>query len=421
MSALIAVLNLLLALSLTGLLLVATGFLSLPVMFLMQRSQPAPLVPAPLDETALPEILVQLAVFNEPNVIAGLLRSVAALDWPRDRLQIQVLDDSFDGTSELAAPLVAQLREQGLNITHLRRDHREGFKAGALAAGLRQSSAPFVAVLDADFRPPADWLRRVMPYLLADPKSGFVQSRCEFVNWKTNWLTRAQGLLFDTHFTMEQNVRARANLLFQFNGTAGVWRRAAIEAVGGWSDDTLTEDLDLTLRAELAGWRGIFAMEPPVGGLVPEQVRHWRVQQRRWATGFMQNAGKLLAAVAGADWSLAKKLSAAFLILYQTAFPLVSVALMTLALDWRLQGHIPVFAKIAIIAIAVLIPVLCIAMTLPPYLALRRGRLLQYGATLITLPPLILYLSLANTWPMIATLFGRRESFKRTPKQERPI
>jgi cellulose synthase/poly-beta-1,6-N-acetylglucosamine synthase-like glycosyltransferase len=421
MTFVIAGLNLLLALGLSGLLLVGIGFLSLPLMFLAQSRLPQPAPPSLPPDDTLPDVLVQLAVFNEPEVIAGLLRGVAALDWPQGRLEVQLLDDSFDGTSEVAAPLVAQLRREGLNIVHLRRDHRQGFKAGALAAGLARSHAPFVAVLDADFRPPADWLRRVMPRLLAAPHSAFVQSRCEFTNWNANWLTRAQGLLFDAHFVMEQNVRARAGLLFQFNGTAGVWRRTAIEAAGGWSDDTLAEDLDLTLRAEIAGWRGLFAMEPAVGGLVPEQVRHWRVQQRRWATGFMQNAGKLLAAVADADWGMGKKLGAAFLILYQAAFPLVSIVLLALAADWRLEGRLPAFAAVMLAIIAALIPILCIAMTLPSYRALKRGGLLRYGVTLVTLPPLILYLSLANTMPMIATLFGRRESFKRTPKRERPI
>ena len=171
----------------------------------------------------------------------------------------------------------------------------------------RRSDAPFLALLDADFRPPATWLRNVMGHFFVDPSAGFVQSRFEFSNWNVNPLTRVQGLLSDAHFVMEQNVRARAGLLFQFNGTAGILRRAAIAAAGGWSDDSLSEDLDLTVRMEMAGWHGVFVMQPPVQGLVPERMDDWRVQQRRWASGFAQVARKLLVAIAHADWGLAQE------------------------------------------------------------------------------------------------------------------
>jgi cellulose synthase/poly-beta-1,6-N-acetylglucosamine synthase-like glycosyltransferase len=222
--------------------------------------------------------------------------------------------------------------------------------------------------------------------------------------------------LSDAHFVMEQNVRARAGLLFQFNGTAGIWRRAAILDAGGWSDDSLSEDMDLTVRAGIAGWHGIFVMEPPVGGLVPERVKHWRVQQRRWASGFAQVARKLLAAIAGTNWPLPKKLGAAFLILYQAAFPLVVLTLITLLAEWALRGSLP-FLLQWLSGIAILLILLVVlGMTLLPYMALKRGSLLRYAFTVITLPPLLAYLSLTNTGPMITAFFGHRESFKRTPK-----
>ena len=279
------------------------------------------------------------------------------------------------------------------------------------------SDAPFIAVLDADFRPPRDWLRRVMGYFFVDPAAGFVQSRCEFTNWNVNGLTRVQGLLADAHFVMEQGVRARAGLLFQFNGTGGIWRRAAIEAAGGWSDDSLSEDLDLTVRAEIAGWHGVFVMEPPVGGLVPERIAHWRVQQRRWASGFAKVARKLLLAIARSDWPLPKKIGAAFLILYQAAFPLLTVALVTLLLLWALRGALPFAIQWLAEIVVVLSLLVAVGMTLLPYLRLRRGNLARYALTIITLPPLLAYLSLTNSWPMITAFFGHRESFKRTPKQ----
>ena len=416
MSALLDVLDDLLDAAGAGLIQIGAGFLSLPLLFLLQRRKASEKQLACPPDADLPKVLVQLAVFNEPEVVTGLLAGIGRLDWPRDKLQVQLLDDSFDGTSDIAAPLVATLRQSGLDIEHVRRSHREGFKAGALAAGLARSDAPFIAVLDSDFRPPANWLRTIIPYFLADARVSFVQSRCEFTNAKANWLTRAQGLLFDSHFVMEQNVRARAGLLFQFNGTAGAWRRSAIDQSGGWSDATLTEDLDLTVRAEAAGWHGVFVMEPPVGGLVPERLHHWRVQQRRWASGFMQNMGTLLARIARTNWGPGKKLAAAFLILYQCAFVLVSILLLAMAAEWALHGHLPALSQYLLAAIALLIPLICVGMTLPPFLALKRGGLMQYVLTVVTLPPLFLYLSAANSLPMIAALLGSRESFKRTPK-----
>ena len=416
MNALLDVLNDLLDAAGAGLILIGAGFLSLPLMFLLQRRKASAEQPVCPPDAQLPKVLVQLAVFNEPEVVTGLLAGIGRLDWPRDKLRVQLLDDSFDGTSDIAAPLVAAMRQNGLDIEHVRRSHREGFKAGALAAGLARSDAPFIAVLDSDFRPPENWLRTIIPYFLGDARVGFVQSRCEFTNAKANWLTRAQGLLFDSHFVMEQNVRARAGLLFQFNGTAGAWRRSAIDQSGGWSDATLTEDLDLTVRAEAAGWHGVFVMEPPVGGLVPERLHHWRVQQRRWASGFMQNIGSLLARIARTDWGLGKKLAAAFLILYQCAFVLVSVLLLAVAAEWALHGHLSVLSHSLLVTVALLIPLICVGMTLPPFLTLKRGGLIQYVLTVITLPPLFLYLSAANSLPMIAALLGSRESFKRTPK-----
>jgi cellulose synthase/poly-beta-1,6-N-acetylglucosamine synthase-like glycosyltransferase len=213
--------------ALLGLILIALGFLTLPVLYLRQRRVWASRsAAAPSASTAdLPDVLVQLPVYNEPEVVEGLLECMAALDWPRDRLHVQLLDDSTDETVEIAEAKIAQLRARGFDVTHVRREHRTGFKAAALAAGLAHNDAPFLAILDADFRPPAHWLKVVVPKLLADPTAAFVQSRCELANRNENWLTRAQSLLFDSHYVMEQGVRAQAGFLIQFNGTGAVWRR----------------------------------------------------------------------------------------------------------------------------------------------------------------------------------------------------
>ena len=215
--------------------------------------------PAPLPDD-LPAVLVQIPVFNELSVVERALDSAAALDWPRDRLSIQLLDDSTDLTSDVARHAVARLRARGVDVEHVHRASRAGFKAGALAEGMARHAAPYVAVFDADFVAAPDWLKRAIAPMLADPKVAFVQTRIEWGNGGANWLTRAQQLMQDAHFAVEQYIRYRRGLPFQFNGTGGIWRREAIEMAGGWSHDTLSEDLDLVLRIHLKGWRGVFLM-----------------------------------------------------------------------------------------------------------------------------------------------------------------
>ena len=409
-----------LALSVAGLVFVAGGFLALIAINLVEallgRPLRRPLTATALAERDLPHVLVQIPCFNEAETVPGALRAAAALDWPRDRLHIQLLDDSTDRTSLLAARIAAELRAKGVDVRHVRRDARTGFKAGALAAGLEIDASPFVAILDVDFRPPSNWLRAAVPALLADAQAGFVQSRCEFTNYRTNWLTRAQGMLLDTHFALEQATRYRAGWLFQFNGTGGIWRREAIAAAGGWSSDSLCEDLDLTVRAALAGWHGVFLMDPAIPGLVPERVKHWRVQQRRWSTGFVQVANKLLRPVWTSHWSLSRKVSASFLILIQAFYPSAGVATASLAACFLLRGgDLSVYVPL-IDSIAVLVAVMAVGLTLLPYVLLKRGPLWRYAATIALVPPLLIYVSVSNTPSIIRTLFGRTESFKRTPK-----
>jgi len=406
--------------ALEGVIAIGAAFLILPLLYLLELARILPIAmerPTPaLAENELPHVLVQLPIFNEGNLTTGLLRTVAALDWPKDRLHIQLLDDSTDDTTETAAAEIMRLRRNGFHADHLRRTHRSGFKAGALAAGLAMSEADFVAMLDADYRPPTDWLRVVIPRFAAYPRAAFIQSRCEFMNSNSNWLTRAQSLLFDAHFVMEQGVRARAGILFQFNGTGGIWRRAAIEAAGGWSPDSLCEDLDLTVRAALKDWHGVFVMHPPVAGLVPDQMRHWRVQQRRWASGFAQIARKLTWPIWRSHWSVMQKLLAGFLILYQAIFPVATLASVAFVVDLVLhRGHLPpVLLLLEVLAVEIVL--VAVGMTLPPYLELHRGGIGRYLRTVVALPPLILYLSFANARPIVAAFFGRSEVFKRTPK-----
>jgi cellulose synthase/poly-beta-1,6-N-acetylglucosamine synthase-like glycosyltransferase len=400
---------------------VALGLIVLIVRFIRDERQIAdreapPACPPITGE--VPHVLVQLPVFNEPMVVENVLRTAAALDWPRDRLTIQLLDDSTDETSMIAEGVAAELRKSGTDVQHVRREDRSGFKAGALAAGLQLSDAPFVAMLDVDFRPPPDWLTCVIPLLLAQPKAAFAQSRCEFTNYDTNWITRAQGLLLDAHFLVEQQTRARAGWLFQFNGTGGIWRRAAIEAAGGWSAYSITEDLDLAIRSRLAGWHGIFVAEPPIPGQVPDTMRNWRRQQRRWSNGFVQVAQRTFGRMLRAPWPIAEKLSALSMITMQAFFPAVAIGFVAAILGLLLRGmdlrpYIPELVIIVVLTLTV-----AIGMTLPPYVALKRGPITRYVQTVVLLPFLMIYLSGANAPKILQTLRGRTEMFKRTPKLE---
>jgi cellulose synthase/poly-beta-1,6-N-acetylglucosamine synthase-like glycosyltransferase len=370
-----------------------------------------------LPDADLPHVLLQIPVFNEPLVTEQSLRCVAQLDWPKDRLHIQLLDDSTDETSARADVVARELRAQGADIEHVRRADRSGFKAGACAHGLTLSDAPFIAMLDADFRPPPVWLKRTVPLLVKNPKAGFVQSRCEFSNFEKNWLTRAQGLVQDGHFLVEQRSRAHAGWLFQFNGTGGIWRRATIKDAGGWSDYSLAEDLDLTVRAALKGWQGVFVSEPPIPGQVPEGLRDFRRQQRRWSNGFVQVAQRTIAPLWRAPWTLTQRVAAIALVAHQIFFPAAAIGLIAFTLGALLHGSIaPYFPVLGLIAFMTTIVVL--GVTLPPYLALKRGPILDYFKTMASVPPIMIYLAFSNGAKILQTMRGRKSTFKRTPKKD---
>ncbi|HEY2068325.1 MAG TPA: glycosyltransferase family 2 protein [Rhizomicrobium sp.] len=242
----------------------------------------------------LPRVLVQLPVCDEGALALRVAACACRLDWPSDRLEIQVLDD---GPAEKHAALIEAIRRltpEGINLKVLRRGVREGYKAGNLAFGLRQSDAPYVAIFDADFEPPPDFLRRTVPAMVADCGLAYVQARWGHNNRDRNWLTRAQGFLLDSHFAVEQEARFRAGIPFSFNGTAGVWSRKAIEHGGGWTGDTLTEDLDLSVRCALKGWRAAMVGDLEVPSELPDTAAAWRAQQARWTKGHAQVARKLL-------------------------------------------------------------------------------------------------------------------------------
>ncbi len=364
----------------------------------------------------LPRVLVQIPVFNEPLVVDRVLAAAAALDWPRDKLTIQLLDDSTDITSDIAVHAVARARRDGIDVAHLRRTDRSGFKAGALAAGLAVCDAPYVAVFDADFLPQPGWLRGAMAALLAEPQAAFVQTRIEWGNGDRNWLTRAQRLMQDAHFAVEQDVRARRGLPFQFNGTGGIWRRAAVEEAGGWSHDTLSEDLDLVLRTHLKGWHGVFLMEPHVVGELPQKLDDFSAQQSRWSKGFVQVARKLLAPIWRSNWSGEAKFMTTVALGQQLIFPVLVAAAVALVLSVIGHGYLPGFFRFLLWLWLIGMLAVLFGMTFNAYRRLRRGNLVSYLVTAASVPALIVYLAFANAGAIVGAGFGRKTEFTRTPK-----
>jgi cellulose synthase/poly-beta-1,6-N-acetylglucosamine synthase-like glycosyltransferase len=270
----------------------------------------------------LPTVTVQLPLYNEMYVADRLIESVARIDYPRDRLEIQVLDDSTDETRSIAEQTVRRLAADGLDIKYLHRTSRVGFKAGALEAGLETARGEFIAIFDADFLPSPDFLTRLLPHF-ADPGVGMVQARWGHINQDYSLLTKIQSILLDGHFVLEHGARHRANRFFNFNGTAGIWRRVAIDAAGGWQHDTLTEDLDLSYRAQLLGWRFVFVSDVVAPAEVPVEMNAFKSQQHRWAKGSIQTCRKLLPAVLASDQPTAVKAEAFFHLTANFNYPLM--------------------------------------------------------------------------------------------------
>ncbi len=276
-------------LALLGLALYGFNTLIMSLLFLWQRRKKEPSPPP--TPTEWPRVTVQLPLFNERYVVERLIDAVAALDYPRNRLSIQVLDDSSDETVLLARARVAYHQERGLNISYLRRPERSGFKAGALAYGLERAPGEFIAIFDADFMPPRNFLRQVIPHF-AKPQIAMVQTRWGHLNAELNPFTRAQAIALDGHFVIEQTVRSRYGLMMNFNGSGGVWRRVAIEDAGGWQADTIAEDLDLSYRAQLAGWQMHYLPNVIAPAEVPPLLTGFKRQQFRWAKGAIQTLRK---------------------------------------------------------------------------------------------------------------------------------
>ncbi|HEX4383255.1 MAG TPA: cellulose synthase family protein [Myxococcales bacterium] len=270
----------------------------------------------------LPRVTIQLPIFNEMYVVERLIDAVAGIEYPRDRVEIQVLDDSTDETQGIARAKVERLKRDGVAIAYIHRDNRQGYKAGALQEGLKIATGELVAVFDADFVPTKDFLRRSVHHF-TDEKVGMVQVRWEHLNRDSSHLTQAQAIFLDGHFVIEHTARNRSGRFFNFNGTAGVWRRETISDAGGWQHDTLTEDLDLSYRAQLKGWQFVYLPEVVSPAEVPVEMNAFKSQQHRWAKGSIQTARKLLPRILRSDLPREVKTEAFFHLTANLTYPLM--------------------------------------------------------------------------------------------------
>ena len=377
-------------------------------------------------EDELPAVLVQIPTFNEGRLVRRALDSVVSLDWPRDRLQIQLLDDSTDASAEIARATITEFRLKGHDVTLIQRAHRAGFKAGALRAGLACSSQPFVAVFDADYVPSPDFLRLCLRPLLDDPHLAFVQARCDFLNARQNRVTHAQQVILESHFAVEQPTRCWAGQFLPFNGTGGVWRRAAIEAAGGWHGDTLTEDLDLSYRAQMRGWRALYLVSVAVPGELPDSLASWGMQQCRWNKGFAQTTRKLLPSICRSRLPWRRKLDAA---LHLGGCAVGPLALATGILWWidLLLGTFSFSLILPLAALGLLQGLAgALAMALLSSNLLRQPGVGSETRSFTTTCRLTLYTILMHqyaaalsTRSVIDGIRGRASAFVRTPKQDR--
>ena len=276
-------------------------------------------------EAELPHITVQLPLFNELYVVDRLLKAVTAIDYPREKLEIQVLDDSTDETTRVAEAVVAKYAAQGFDIHYIHRSDRTGFKAGALENGNKSAKGDLLAIFDADFVPKPDCLRKLVDFF-TDPMVGCAQMRWSHINGDYNLLTRLQTIMLDGHFVVEQTTRNRTGGFFNFNGTAGIWRRQAIEMSGGWQHDTLTEDTDLSFRAQLMGWKFVYLLDEEAPAEIPVEINAFKAQQRRWAKGVMQVGLKLYPRIWLAPLPLRVKLEMFFRLTGNISYPLMIVA-----------------------------------------------------------------------------------------------
>ncbi|GAA4361005.1 glycosyltransferase [Hymenobacter saemangeumensis] len=371
--------------------------------------------PAP---ASWPRVTVQLPLYNEQNVVERVIDAAAALNYPADRLHIQVLDDSTDATVALAAARVAHYAAQGLHISHVRRPSREGFKAGALSYGLDQTQGEFIAIFDADFVPEPDFLLRTIPYFYPDERVGVVQTRWGHLNAQESLLTRLQAFGLDAHFLIEQVGRTAGGHFINFNGTGGVWRRSCIADAGGWHTDTLTEDLDLSYRAQLRGWRFVYRPGIMAPAELPAVMDALKSQQFRWTKGAAETARKHLGTVLRSAQSLSTKLHATFHLLNSSVYVVIMLmALLSVPLVF-VRAHNLEFKLVFQLSSVFLLgftPLIYYYYTAWK-LAQPQGRRSSYPGFFLLFLAVSMGLALHNSRAVLLGWLGQRTAFIRTPK-----
>ena len=358
-----------------------------------------------------PAVTVQLPIYNERYVVPRLLRAVARLRYPRDLLEVQILDDSDDQTHTIVEWYARKYRGKGLSVQVVHRTERRGYKAGALAHGLRSASGDLVAVFDADFVPPEDWLLRTVPYFVGDPSLGFLQTRWGHLNPDYSRLTGAQRLALDGHFVVEQVARSRSGLMMNFNGTAGIWRKSCILQSGGWSAETLSEDMDLSFRAQIRGWKGMYLPDAVVPAELPPQLAAFKRQQFRWARGSTQVLRSLSGEIlrSALPW-WAKAESLMHLAGYMVSPLMLLLLVLLLPIVW-MSVRVP--WPLAYVSLAGLGPVLLCGV------AQRAAAPKEWWRRMLDFPFLAMLgigISWSNTLAIMSGLFGRDNDFLRTPK-----
>lgn len=364
----------------------------------------------------LPRVTLQIPVFNEKLVVERIIDACAAMDYPRDKFQIQVVDDSTDETRALAAARVAEWAARGLNIEHIHRTNRVGFKAGGLDNAMNSATGEFIAIFDADFLPPADFLQRTI-HFFRDNRVGMVQTRWDHLNRDYSTLTQVQSIMLDAHFAIEHATRSFSNLYFNFNGTAGMWRRTTIDDAGGWEHDTLTEDLDLSYRAQLKGWRFLFLPDVVCPAELPIETGAFKSQQHRWAKGSIQVMRKILWRIWRAPVPFANKLEATFHLTGNLAYVLMMVNTLFLVIpSMMVRGHWDwwqiVLIDGPIFSLASLSFIWFYMASQRAVFGTAKGRR-RYIPALMSLG---LGLGLNNTRAVLEALAGHQSAFVRTPK-----
>jgi cellulose synthase/poly-beta-1,6-N-acetylglucosamine synthase-like glycosyltransferase len=364
----------------------------------------------------LPRVTIQLPIFNEQYVVDRLVEAICRIDYPKDKLDIQLLDDSTDETVAVAQGVVDRYAALGHPITYIHRTNRYGFKAGALDHGLKFAKGEFIAIFDADFVPPEDWLMRVIHHF-AEPQIGMVQTRWTHLNRNYSFLTEVEAILLDGHFVLEHGGRSRSKVFFNFNGTAGMWRRQAIVDGGGWQHDTLTEDTDLSYRSQLAGWKFKYLQDVECPAELPIEMTAFKTQQARWAKGLIQTGKKILPQVFRSNVPFRVKVEAFYHLTANLSYPLM-IVLSTLLMPAMIIRSFGGWFQMLVIDLPLF---LASTFSISSFYLVSQKELFprRWPRTFFYLPFLMalgIGLTLTNTRAVMEALFGIKSSFKRTPK-----